>query len=353
MERRTLARCDQVGCGPRACGLRQLDHAADAQRRRNPLDRCGRLRARAFAEVASGYRDPESAGAARDERGDGLGRPIGADRIVGIGALHRIVRQHEVRNGARERADMIEACDERECTRARQPTIGRLEPEYAAERGRHADRAIGVRAERKRHQPSRDRPAGAAGGAAGHAAHVVRVARGTVVDVFACEVVGVFAHVECTDQDGAGRVEPLDQGCVARSRLALAVDLRARERRQTRNIEQVLDRVGNTGQRTKRMATRVISVNCPRPGASAVGGDGSKRIEGWIAERDRRERCFGHGRGADLATGDRMCDLGSRRGGGVGHHGVRPRKSEPAPPHPANLTRRRVRRGEKSRQGWP
>ena len=47
---------------------------------------------------------------------------------------------------------------------------------------------------------------------------IVRIARGAVMNVFAGEVVGVFAHVERADENGAGGFEPLDQGGVARRR---------------------------------------------------------------------------------------------------------------------------------------
>ena len=100
--------------------------------------------------------------------------------------------------------------------RAAQPAVGRLEAEHAAQRGRHPDRAVGVGAERERHQAAGDRRARAAGRAAGHAVEIVRIARGAVMDVLAGEVVGVFAHVERADEDGAGGFEPLDQGRVAR-----------------------------------------------------------------------------------------------------------------------------------------
>ena len=70
--------------------------------------------------------------------------------------------------------------------------------------------------------------------------------------VLAGEVVGVFAHVERADQHRAGRFEPLDQRRVARRRRALAVDLRAGERRQARDVEQVLDRERHAGERPER-----------------------------------------------------------------------------------------------------
>ena len=111
---------------------------------------------------------------------------------------------------------MIEAEDERKRARARQPAIGRFQPENPAERRRHPDRAIGVRAERQRNQRAADRAAGAARRAAGHPRHIMRIARGSVVDVFAGEVVGVFAHVERADQHGAGGFQPFDQRRIAR-----------------------------------------------------------------------------------------------------------------------------------------
>ena len=44
-----------------------------------------------------------------------------------------------------------------------------------------------------------------------HAARVVRVDGRAVVDVFAGKVVGVFAHVQCTEQNAAGVLEACDQ----------------------------------------------------------------------------------------------------------------------------------------------
>ena len=114
---------------------------------------------------------------------------------------------------------MIEARDERKRARARQPAIGRLQAEDAAERRRHPDRAVGVGAQRDRHQAAADRAAGAAGRAAGHPRRIVRIARRAVMHVLAGEVVGVFAHVERADQHRAGGFHPLDQRGVARRRL--------------------------------------------------------------------------------------------------------------------------------------
>ena len=183
----------------------------------------------------------------------GFDRPVDADRVFGVRALHRIVGEREVARSARERPEMIEARDERKRARARQPPVGRLQPEQPAERGRHADRAVGVGAERERHQPARDRAARAARRAAGHAVRVVRIVRVAVVRVLAGEVVGVFAHVERADQHGAGGFQPLDQRLIVRRRRKLAVDLRPGARRQPFDVEQVLHRERHAGERAERL----------------------------------------------------------------------------------------------------
>ena len=54
------------------------------------------------------------------------------------------------------------------------------------------------------HEAARDRRARAARRAARHALEIVRIARRAVVRVLAGEVIGVFAHVERAEEDGAG-----------------------------------------------------------------------------------------------------------------------------------------------------
>ena len=218
MQRRALARRDHVGRGAGPRGLGNLDLGVGAQRRRDAVHRGAGLRESPLAEISARDRDAQALGAARELRQRRLDRPIGAHRVFGIRPLHRVVGEREVARRARQRPEMIEARDERERARARQPAVGRLQPEQAAERRRHADRAVGVGAERERHQPARDRAARAARRAAGHAVTIVRIVRVAVVHVLAGEVVGVFAHVERADQHGAGRFQPLDQRLVVRGR---------------------------------------------------------------------------------------------------------------------------------------
>ena len=58
---------------------------------------------------------------------------------------------------ARERPEMIEACNERKRPRTRQPSIGRLQSKDSAERRWHPDRAVGIRPQCQRHQAAADR----------------------------------------------------------------------------------------------------------------------------------------------------------------------------------------------------
>src|SRR6478609_4357606 len=101
---------------------------------------------------------------------------------------------------------MIETGDKGERAHARKPAVGRLQAEQATEGGRDADRAVGVRAQREWHEPACDRAARTARGATSDVRSVMRIARGAIVHVLAGEVVGVLAHVERADENGAGRL---------------------------------------------------------------------------------------------------------------------------------------------------
>ena len=186
---------------------------------------------------------------------------------------------------AGDRSEMVEAGAERKGAGARQPAEGRLQPEQAAEGGRHADRAVGVGAERGGDHAGRDRGARAAGRAARHAAGVVRVERGAVVDVLAGEVIGVFAHVQAAEQHRAGRPHLRHQRRVGGGRRIVAVDQRAGAGDDALDVEEVLDRIGHAGERQRlargdgrvdrvglgeRARSKVRSVKAPRRGFVAA-----------------------------------------------------------------------------------
>ncbi len=228
---------------------------------------------------------------------------------------------------------MIEAGDERKAARAREPAIGRLQAEDAAQRRRHANGAVGVGAERERRQAAGHRPAGAAGGTAGHTRHVVRIARGTVVHVLAGEVVGVFAHVERADQHRAGGFQARDQRRVFLRRRIGAVDLGAGDGNDAFDVEQVLHRERHAGKRQLSFIGR--GVDRGGAGAGALGGHRGEGVERRIARGDARQRLLDDLGGAHLARRHGLRDLRGTGPGRVGGHRLRPRTPAPARPRPA------------------
>ena len=116
---------------------------------------------------------------------------IGAGRVKRVVACHRLQHQRRVFDRARERPDLIEAGCERDQPVAANASIRRLHADHAAHRGRLADRAAGVGAERDHRFARRDRGGAAAGAPARDAVEVPRVVGGKVAGVL-----GRAAHGE-------------------------------------------------------------------------------------------------------------------------------------------------------------
>ena len=66
--------------------------------------------------------------------------------------------------------------------------------------------------------------------------------------VLAGEVVGVFAHVESADEHRAGRFQPLDQRRIFGGRRVTAINLRAGDRGNPGDVEQVFGRERHTSE---------------------------------------------------------------------------------------------------------
>src|SRR5580658_5469852 len=137
----------------------------------------------------------------------------------------------------------------------------------------------------------------------------MRVVTGAVVDVFAGEIVGVFTHVERADQDGTGGFQPLDQSGVTGGRRRGAVDLRSGERREAGDVEQVLDRERNAGERSERFAAPARLVERARTIERTLFGRYGESVEQRIAVADASNRRFGDLDGASAAVSDRGGDL--------------------------------------------
>ena len=118
MKRAALRRRDDIGGGAGALGFRKFDFVRNAERGGNAIKRGSRLGERAGAEVAAGNRDAQALAAARNERLNRFDGTVHADRIIGIVALHGVVGQRKIARTSRQRADVIEARDERKGARA-------------------------------------------------------------------------------------------------------------------------------------------------------------------------------------------------------------------------------------------
>ncbi|MGY4465386.1 hypothetical protein ACVWWK_001068 [Bradyrhizobium sp. LB9.1b] len=144
------------------------------------------------------------------------------------------------------------------------------------------------------------------------------------MDILAGEVIGVFAHVERTDQHGAGGLHALDQRGIARGGHAVSVDLRACACGEARDVEQVLHREGHAGERADGLAGGDIGVDRARFGTGAIGGDVGERIEDGVVLLDARKRCFGRIERRHFAARNRARDIGSCHLWLCRHGGVRP-----------------------------
>ena len=117
------------------------------------------------------FPNPEGRGWLLDVQADLL-----RDLNTRVVALQHVAGQPEIARRAREGPNVVEAVDEGEGPAARQRAIGGLQAEDAAERRRHPERAVCVRAERDRREARRRRGAAARGGAAAHPPGVVGIA---------------------------------------------------------------------------------------------------------------------------------------------------------------------------------
>ena len=141
---------------------------------------------------------------------------LGADRVVGVVALHRVVGERQVARacaptgpGGRG-SPRTESCPR--ATAGRRSASGRTCRRTRTARGSsrwcrsRARAAPGRRPPRRPSRPTSRRSC---------ASRSCGLRDGAVVDVLAGEVVGVLAHVERADQHGAGRLQPRDQRRVA------------------------------------------------------------------------------------------------------------------------------------------
>ena len=235
------------GAGPMRFGKR--DPSRHVERRGDACHGIERFGAGQRREMTTRDRDPHPRHTSLKLSHARLGLPLGADLIGGVGSLDRVEDQGEIGHRACEGADVIEGRRQRKYAGARDAPECRLEAKDPAERGRHPDRAVGVRAEGKRHEPGGDGGGRASRRASRDSRRVVRIARRSMMRVLGGEAVGVLVHVGDADQDGPGAAQRGHRRSVARGRGALGLDLGSRHRRDAGDVEQILGRERHAGER--------------------------------------------------------------------------------------------------------
>ncbi|MEJ2655556.1 MAG: hypothetical protein P8Z69_09775 [Acidihalobacter sp.] len=131
--------------------------------------------------------------------------------------------------------------------------------------------------------------------------------------VLAGEVVGVFAHVERAAEHGAGVLQTFDERGVRCRGRVVAVDLGAGEGGDTFDVEQVLDRVRNTGQWSDDLAVGDGAVDRGSFFLGAFCGDFREGVEIGIEAFDARQRVVDGLDGAEFSA----ADGGSQPGGAL------------------------------------
>ena len=121
-------------------------------------------------------------------------------------------QQRRVGDVAGQRPALVERRGEGDHPVARDRAVGGLQPDDPAERGRLADRAAGVGADRAGRQAAGDRRGRAAGGAAGDAAAVPGVEHRPVGRVLVRGAHRELVHVGLAEHAGAGVVEAPHRG---------------------------------------------------------------------------------------------------------------------------------------------
>src|ERR1700722_6082727 len=173
-----------------------------------------------------------------------------------VRSRNRIERQGEVAGGSRQRADHAKIALPRHRWRRRQTVSARgdqaqrwLVSKNSAEMRRRAYRATDVGSERKRAKPRSDSRSRSARRAAGRAADIPGIVGGSVDIVIALELTKPHRDIGLADDDFASPLQPRN-GKRIFGRHEIPEARKPPGRRQSRDIECLLQRHGNTEQRS-------------------------------------------------------------------------------------------------------
>ncbi len=214
-----------------------------------------------------------------------------ARRVFGIGAGDHLQRQRRVRHRRGKWSNLIERRREGEQAIARNPAVGRLEPDDAAESGRLSNRTAGVGAERERYHPRRDGCGRSAARAAGRAIERPRVLRRTECRILSRRSHRELVAVGLADNHRAGRHEALD-GCRGVRRNVVLEDSRACRGCHAASAQVVLERDGHAEERQRRPVVAAAVEFCRAREGSLVR-DAAKRVQRRVGAIDLPPACAG------------------------------------------------------------
>ena len=172
---------------------------------------------------------------------------------------------------------LVERGGERDQAVAADAAVRRLHADRAGDRGRLADRAAGVGADRERRLERGDRGRRAAAGAAGDAVQVPRVVGRPEGRVLGRGAHGELVHVGLAEDHHAGLAQPAHHRRVVRRPPALE-DPRPAGRRHALGGDDVLERQRYAGQRAELLARAAPGVDPSGGVPGAVGVDVQERV---------------------------------------------------------------------------
>ena len=141
-------------------------------------------------------------------------------------------------------------------------TIGRLQPDAPAHRGRLPDRASRIRAEGQKRLIGHHRRRRSATRAPGDPLQVTRVARDLVGRVLRGRAHGELVHIGLTDERHACFPAPGHNGCIVGGHEALQY-LRGACRSDAARAEDILRRIRHAGQRPQCLTCGPGLIDCP------------------------------------------------------------------------------------------
>ncbi len=190
--------------------------------------------------------------------------------------------------------------------------VSRLQPGNTAIRRRPADRAAGVGAERRRHQPGRDRRARSARRTAGEMRGAPWVARRRPRQVERRPAMRELMRRQLAGQDGAGRVELFDRRRIFR-RHGVDAHLGVPGGADAGGGIDVLEAERHPVQRAAVIAGGDLAFGLPRLRHRLVGGDRQIGIELRIDAFGARQRGLRQLDRRQLFAGDQPRHLGDRQ----------------------------------------